>query len=190
MEKEIQRMKTHILIYEGFAHFEVMLASYLMKTAGDIVTVGVEGTPVASYEGFQLIPHLKLGEIDPREIDVFLVPGGDAAELEGCGKLHELLAELDRRKKIVGGICSGTLQLAKAGILKNRKYTTTLDTAAHAEFEPQHYIDRNTVTDGNVITAKAAGYVDFALELGTLAGIYKDEADYRETIDFFKYFKS
>lgn len=183
-------MKTYILIYEGFAHFEVMLASYLLKTTGEIVTVGLNKNQITSYEGFQLVPHEALSEIEIRDVDVFLVAGGDPAELAEHAELHRLLDDLDQQGKIIGGICSGTLQLAKAGILKNRKYTTTLDLTANPEFESEHFIDQNIVIDGHIITAKAAGYVDFGLELGTLAGIYRDEADRQETVDFFKHFNS
>jgi hypothetical protein len=48
----------------------------------------------------------------------------------------------------------------------------------------------NVIRDGNILTAKPNGYVDFALELGRMMDIYQDEADLQETIDFFKYFKS
>ncbi|WP_175406469.1 hypothetical protein [Bacillus sp. FJAT-27264] len=46
------------------------------------------------------------------------------------------------------------------------------------------------MVDRNIVTALPNGYVDFALELGKLMNIYKDKADYQETIEFFKYFKS
>lgn len=42
--------------------------------------------------------------------------------------------------------------------------------------------------DGNIVTAKACGYVDMALELGKIFKIYEDEADYRETVDYYKKF--
>lgn len=32
-------------------------------------------------------------------------------------------------------------------------------------------------------------YVDFALAVGKAADIFVDEADYQETVDYFKYFK-
>lgn len=32
-------------------------------------------------------------------------------------------------------------------------------------------------------------YVDFALAVGKAAEIFADEADYQETVDYFKYFR-
>lgn len=43
--------------------------------------------------------------------------------------------------------------------------------------------------EGNLITAKANKYVDFAIELGKVMDIYRDKEDLEETIQYFKLFK-
>ncbi len=43
--------------------------------------------------------------------------------------------------------------------------------------------------DGNVITARANAYADFAIEAGKALDLFEDETDLQETIDFWKYYK-
>ncbi len=183
-------MKTYILIYKDFAHFEVILSSYFLKTKGEIVTVGLSDQQVTSVEGFNIVPHMSIADVAVEDVDVFIIPGGEPANISGCSKLCELIIKLNENNKIIGAICSGVLHLARAGILNNRNYTTSLDLSEYNDFPCGNFIDTNVVVDNNLITAKASGYVDFAIELGKLAEIYEDEADLKETIDFFKYFRS
>ncbi|MDW2797729.1 hypothetical protein RZO55_09115 [Clostridium boliviensis] len=44
--------------------------------------------------------------------------------------------------------------------------------------------------DGNIVLSPGNEYVDFALAIGKAANIYKDEADYQETITYFKLFQN
>ncbi|MBT2291766.1 DJ-1/PfpI family protein [Paenibacillus albidus] len=107
------------------------------------------------------------------------IPGGETADLVHHTGLLDLIRTLHAAGKGIGAICGGVSVLRAAGILENKAYVDN-------ESSPE---SPNVVADGNIITAKANGYVDFALEIGRLMNIYKDQADLQETIDFFKYFK-
>ena len=41
----------------------------------------------------------------------------------------------------------------------------------------------------NIVLSPGNEYVDFALAVGRAADIFTDEADYQETVDYFKYFR-
>ena len=183
-------MKTFVVIYDTFAHFEVILASYLLKTKGEIITVGINEDMVTSWEGYKIIPDTTIDKVVLDEVDVFIVPGGDPSKLFECSDFYTLINELSKNNKVIGGICSGTIHLAKANVLNGRKYTTSLDVNEYKEFCSSGYIDKNVVVEDNIITAKATGYVDFAIEIGKMMDIYEDENDLKETIKFFKEFKS
>lgn len=182
-------MKTYIIIYEGFAHFEVMLASYFLKTQGDIITIGINEKPVISCEGYKIIPDITIGEVKADDLDVLIIPGGDPDEISHSNQLYNVLREVNEQEKVIGGICSGVYHLAKAGILEDKDYTSTLDINELSRVEPSRFKNENYVVDGNIITAKANGYVDFGIELGRIMDIYQDGDDLKETIDFFKFFK-
>lgn len=182
-------MKTYIIIFPGFVQFEVTLASYLLHTKGDIITVGFDKEPVVSYEGFRVIPDIELNEMITDEVDCLIIPGGKIEDLFNGSDFYNKIYELNSRKKIIGGICSGVYHIAKSGVLNGKGYTTTLNVSEYREFDAAVYRDQLCVIDENIVTAKANGYVDFGIELGKVMNIYEDEHDLIETIEFFREFK-
>lgn len=183
-------MKTYVLIYEDFAHFEVILASYLLKTKGEIITVGINKDVVISTEGYKIVPDIIIDNVVINDVDVLIIPGGDPNKLYEYDGVYKLISKIYEKNKIIGAVCVGPIHLAKASVLNGKKYTTSLDVSEYNEFDSSKYVDENVVVDGNIITAKASGYVDFAIEMGKVMDIYEDENDLMETIQFFKYFKS
>ncbi|MEK3789157.1 DJ-1/PfpI family protein [Paenibacillus sp. FSL K6-1230] len=173
-------MHTHVLIYNGYVSFEIMLATYLMKTKGDIVTVGLSREPVRSYEDLVVMPSTSLEEINVAEIDLLIIPGGDTSALLEHTRLAALVQELDKQEKFIAAICSATDLLQHYGILEGR----------HAVTNAATHIEDLVRVDRNLITARANGYADFAIELGRMLNIYKDEADLEETIQYFKYHRN
>jgi putative intracellular protease/amidase len=85
-------------------------------------------------------------------------------------------------------ICGLSAMLAKAGLLKDKKFTTSEPVEEFEDFADGVYIDSNVIVDGNIVTAKGNGYVDFALTLGKVMDIYEDEKDYEETVRYFREF--
>lgn len=182
-------MKTYIFIYEGFAHFEVVLTALIQKSASEIITVGLDHKMVTSTEGFQTVPHMALSEVDLDQVDLFVIPGGDPHVLGDQEALYTCLRYLDKKKTPIAAICAGPVQFAKAGILKGRNYTTSSDIKAYDGFEAGHYMKQSVVVDNHMITAKGSSYVDFAIEIGKVLDVYENEEDLNETINFFKYFQ-
>lgn len=183
-------MKTYILVYEDFAQFEVILASYFLKTRGEVITVGLTDNVVTSSEGFKIVPDITIDEVVAKEVEVFLVPGGNPFNIFEYSKVYEILRELNAMNKTIGALCAGVIHLGKAGVLTNKSYATSIDLNDFKDLASQGYIDKNVVIDGNIITAKATGYVDFAIEIGKMHNIYENEEDLKETISFYKHFGS
>lgn len=182
-------MKTFVLVYESFVQFEVILTCLFMRTKGDIVTVGIDGEHVTSQEGFMVKPHIRLSDMNPDEVDLFVIPGGEHVNIYGNPLLTKTLRVLNQKGKVIAAICSGPVHLAKAGILDGKKYTSYNLPERKDDFKRAEYMDANLVVDGNIVTAKAVGYADMALELGKIMGIYKDKADYRETVEVYRNYK-
>lgn len=183
-------MKTYILVYESFANFEVVLASHFLKTEGEIITVGLSKEPVHSGEGFTILPDVTVAEVDPKEVDALIIPGGRPDVLEEADDLLALIKAAQDNDAAIAAICSGVLQLARAGILVGKKFTTTLNHEDYDAFEGATYINEPLTLADNIITAKANAYVDFALTLGEMMDIFGDDDDYEATVEFFKFFKS
>jgi putative intracellular protease/amidase len=92
----------------------------------------------------------------------------------------------------VSAICAGPQYLAKAGILDNHKFTTTLtveyfESQGKKDFFPRHnYLKQNLVRDGNVITAVGNAFVDFAIEIGDWFKLFENQQEKEETLKHFK----
>lgn len=168
-------MKFHVLIYDGFVSFEIMLATYLLKTKGDMVTVGLSTDPVTSYEGFKLIPSVSISELRADDIQLLLIPGGDIQEIQSHSALNTLVNRLDQRNAYIATICTASQLLDMERLSAEQKRQLTNPAGVTIE--------------GNLITAKANKYVDFAIELGKVMDIYRDKEDLEETIQYFKLFK-
>ena len=85
------------------------------------------------------------------------------------------MQELKAQKTLIAGICAGVDILDEAGVLQDVVST-------HSE-------DLDVANDGNVITSRANGYVDFAIEVAKELNLFESETDLQETIDFWKYHK-
>lgn len=123
---------------------------------------------------------MTIDELKIEEVDLLIIPGGNPDAVKETGKLYKCLRELNERGVVIGALCSAPVHLAKAGVLKGKRYTTSLPVNEFTEFETENYKDENVIVDHNIVTAKASGYVE----------IYKDEDDLLETIRFFKYFNN
>ncbi|MDP4093404.1 MAG: DJ-1/PfpI family protein [Bacillota bacterium] len=182
-------MKTFVLVYEGYVQFEIVLACYLMKTKSRIITVGLDSAPVNSYEGFKVLPQISLAELDTEKADIFIMPGGNPEPLLGCSRLKDTVSRMNSGGTILAAICSAPLILARAGVLSGKKFTTSLPVDEFTSFSKGIYTGQDVEIDGNILTAKANAYVDFAIEAGKMLGIFRDNQDLNETIQYFKYFK-
>ncbi|RAW19440.1 thij/pfpi family protein [Paenibacillus taichungensis] len=183
-------MKTYILLFEGYVSFEIMLASYFMKTQGDIITVALEKGPLQSYEEFSVNPSVLLNEIDPSEVDLFIIPGGDVTGMLQRPDLMYFIKALNERKTPIAAICAGTLLFGQAQILESRSFTTNAESEMRAVTAQGEYVNEGVVVDGYIITAKASAYVDFGIEIGKVMNIYSGPEDLEETIQVFKYFNA
>lgn len=165
-------MKYHVLIYNGYVSFEIMLATYFLKTKGNIVTVGLSRDPVKSCDDFTVLPDLDIHELDVNDVNLLLIPGGELERIQDHSRLQHIVQQLMINGKVVAGICSAAV------------WVRTMQQQS-GTFVP--FIQRNGVEiAGNVITAPPQRYADFAIELGKVMDIYQDEADLEETVRFFK----
>jgi cyclohexyl-isocyanide hydratase len=147
--------------------FSLLMANVLLiskDTAPVRTNVGIMVQPTATFENC------------PRDLDVLFVPGGLKGTVACMAdqQVLDFLADRGKRARYVTSVCTGSLVLAAAGLLKGFRATShwwvrdllplmgaTLDLARVVE-------DRNRITGGGV----TAG-IDFGL---TLAARLADEA--------------
>lgn len=162
----------YLLVVDGFADWEAAHAVAELRRDGHyrIESAGLSPSPVISMGGISVLPSITLREIDPGDVAVLILPGGDrweSAPIES--DLEEFLNRLDMQQVPIAAICAATVAISRAGLLKGRRHTSNgLDyLRAHvADYaEAANYVDAPAVRDRGLITASGLADVEFAREL-------------------------
>jgi putative intracellular protease/amidase len=186
----------YVVIFDGFADWEPAHALAELRRWGKrtIRTVGFAGTPVVSMGGLRVMPDLELASVRPEDVELFVLPGGDLWQSGAYPRsaVESLIAELLAAGTPIAAICAGTLALARARVLDDRRHTSNmrsyLPTYAAEYSGGTHYLDVPAVSDRHVITASGLAAVDFARAIFAELGIFtaKNEALW---FDMFKHGK-
>jgi putative intracellular protease/amidase len=112
-------------------------------------------------------PTSVIAAVDPSDVAVFILPGGDRWENQSLEpELGDLLHELDRRGVPIAAICGATVAIARAGLLRGRRHTSNglryLQEQVPGYAEQDNYVDEPAVRDRGLITASGLADVEFA----------------------------
>ncbi|MEW6277839.1 MAG: DJ-1/PfpI family protein [Candidatus Eremiobacterota bacterium] len=189
------RNVVYLVLFDGFADWEPALATCEIREHGgyDLVTVGFDDSTVTSMGGMQIIPQIRLDQIAVERTVMLVIPGGsrweDTPDLDEDEKLIRLVQLLRGQHVPLAAICSGTLLLGRAGVLKGVRHTSnSLDYLLEnlTDYsEDAYYVDAPAVRHKHVITASGSGYVEFTREILGLLRIY-DESALEVWYDLFK----
>lgn len=178
-------MTNYILIYNDCCFYEIVLLGYFMRysSMGEQPcsycmaepTNRAHGKTIHTAEGFCVQADICLKDIDPNEVKSLIIPGGDITHIMG-DELSSFLHSLNREKTCIAAICAGVSVLEEYGFLEGKNSIKTEEGLA--------------VSDGLLVTARPNGYVDFAVETGKAIGLFMDDTDIEETLEFFKYHKT
>lgn len=168
-------MKNVFLVYDDCCFYEIVILNYFMKFTGqDVVICSLNGSAITCIEGYSVNVDMALKDVEIDNIKSLIIPGGHIKTI--CNEeVYELIRDLVKKEIIVAAICAGVDVLENTGVLKDTKST-------HSE-------DTDIYNDKKVITARANAYVDFAIEVAKELNLFKDEADLKETLDFWKFHK-
>jgi len=182
--------KIAVFIYDGFAEFETTLALLLLSEL-EILTIALEKRHYSSGEKQRFLIDKTIDEVDPRSIDLLIIPGGDSSPLYGHEPLKAFIKSMIESGKTVAGICGGSELLAALGLLEGKRCTGNTSGVFPGDLVFPYYkesflSDKSVVTDGNIITAQGQAYIEFAATLAKHMGVIKDEPSRLETINWFK----
>jgi putative intracellular protease/amidase len=162
----------HVLVFDGFADWEPAHALAELRRWGkrSVVVVGFDTEPVISMGGLRVVPDRKLRDIRRSEVEILILPGGDL--WEGTypeAELNRALTDLIAADVPVAAICAGTLAVARAGLLDDRRHTSNMP-GYIAEHVPRYsgvamYEAGPAVSDRGVITASGLAPIEFAREI-------------------------
>jgi len=164
----------YFFVVPGFADWEAAHALAELRRHGgyQVQVVGFTREPVQSMGGVTVQPTRSLAEVDPADVALFLLPGGDRWEQQPLEReLVDVLSTLDARRVPIAAICAATTAIARAGLLRGRRHTSNgleyLKRHVPTYTEAVNYVDAPAVRDGGLITATGLADVEFAREIMT-----------------------
>lgn len=170
---------------DGFEEVEAFTpVDYLRRAGVNVITVAVKGKPVTidgekkilvtGSHNIQFIPDISLenylNEFSENTPDLIFCPGGGKGA-ENLSNTEILLKHIEKafsQERLISAICaSPAVVLGKTNIMKGKKWTCYPDMEGNAKPEYLNgHEDKPFVTDGNIITGRAAGASEqFAMEL-------------------------
>jgi cyclohexyl-isocyanide hydratase len=175
MKSDQSRLEIGMLLYPGLTLLDLIGPQTVFSWFANIHLVWKSRDLIESDTGIGIRPTSTF-ETCPRDLDILFVPGGFGQQaIMNDREVLEFLADRASRAKYVTSVCSGSLLLGAAGLLKGYKATShwaARDGLAAFGAEPvgaRVVIDRNRITGGGV----TAG-IDFGLVV--LAKLRGDDA--------------
>jgi putative intracellular protease/amidase len=158
-----------ILFIDRFADWEygLLAASAVEWFGARALSLTPDGKPVTSARGFLLTPDRSAKVDENTDLDAIAVIGSDQW-VDDPPDISGLLTAIAMRGGVVGGICAGTLALARAGLFDKAKHTSNGRDWIN-EKEPgyagaQNYQDvPHAVADGRIASAPGSAPGTFAL---------------------------
>ncbi len=124
--------------------------------------------PVKTDRGMEIVPTITYA--DCPQLDVVMVPGGPGQQdlMEDQVALGFLQKQAPSLKYLTS-VCTGSLVLGAAGLLKGRRATCHWAALEHLKPLGATPVSERVVVDGNIVTgAGVASGIDFALKLAAI----------------------
>lgn len=175
----------YILLAPGFEEAEALVPADLLRRANiETALVSVTGKPVPGSHGITVVADIALEDVDLSKADMVVLPGGGLG-YKNLGKeprVERLVKEAAEKGLWVAAICAAPTLFGKWGLLTGK------DAVCYPGMEEgltgaQARMDQRFVTDGKIITGRAAGSAfEFGLSLiEALAGEEK-AGDIRDSV--------
>jgi len=143
--------------------------------------------PVKSVGGFRIVPDYSFASM-PKDYAALVLIGGYGWQSDVADSLAPIVKDAIDRKIVVGAICNAASWMAKQGFLNNVKHTgnglAQLKLWGGKFYTNEGgYVNKQAVSDGNIVTANGTGHLEFACELLKLL-----QNDTPEMIGRYEYF--
>ena len=148
-------MHIAILTFDGFNELDSLIALGILnrvRQPGWHVSLASPSETVTSMNGVRLHRQAALDEIE--SFDAVLVGSGiKTREIAEDASVMQILARLDAERQLIGAQCSGTLILAKLGLLNGVPGCTDLTTRPWVQEAGIEVLEQPFFARGNLATA-------------------------------------
>lgn len=168
-------MRVVAFLQPGMADWEAgFVLAYAREYLGaEVLTATPDGKPVTSIGGLRVSADTAFNTVDLDSADALVLIGSDAWLEVRDETFFAFLRQAQTRDLVIGGICAGTVPLARAGLFDGRAHTSNSREwlAENAEGYPGGDFYRDVpcaVRDGRLVTAPGPAPATFAAEIGRL----------------------
>jgi putative intracellular protease/amidase len=169
--------KIALIVYPHFSMQEIATLSGLFRWyfSSPTVVFSKNLEPVLSEEGIQVLPEKTYEQFDIKDYDCLILPGcSDLRESIGDEALMGFIRQFKQHPDfVIGAICSSPIYLARAGVLKDRKFTSSLFVEMIERFpfiQKENAVFAPVVEDGSIVTATGDFYREFAIAVARKVG--------------------
>ena len=157
--------KAILFLTDGFEEMEAIVPADILRRAGvEVCLVSITGDMIVtgSHDIKVTTDNLLTGNVDA---DMLILPGGPGAvKYIENQMLIDALLEHNNQGGYIAAICAAPVTLGKLDLLKDK--TATCYPAMKEQLIVSVYKSDAVITDGNIITARAAGAsAEFGLKL-------------------------
>lgn len=184
-------MKKEVILafLNDYADWEIAFIAPLLnggtepgRSKYSIKTFSITSEPVVSIGGLRVLPDYDIDSLPDDYAGIILV-GGMSWFTPETKKLIPVIMDAASKGKMIAGICNASVFLGSLGLLNNIRHTSNtleyLKLFAGPEYcGEDYYENRQSVRDGNIITANGTAYLEFCRDI-----LYALEADTEEKIE-------
>ncbi len=161
----------YLIVFDGFADWQTAHACAMIqdREGRSLRTAAPSHHSVLSWGGLRVKPDVELAEVRAEDACMLIVPGGALWETGQPEAVTAVLRTFRSADIPVAAIGSGTLTLARAGLLGSTRHTSEglyyLKNQVPEYRDDAYYVNVLGVSDNGLITANGAGEVEFAHEI-------------------------
>lgn len=148
----------YLILGEGFEESEAIIPCDLLRRAGvEVRLAGIGGLEIPGSHGIVVRADCAAETAALTDAEMIILPGGlgGVRSIQGCGPVLEAVRTLYAAGGFVAAICAAPTILAQLGIIEGRR--AVCYPGMEAQMGGAVMCDADTVTDGRVITGRAAG---------------------------------
>ncbi len=149
--------KAAVLAEDNYENLELWYPVLRLREAGATVTiVGPKaGETYKSKEGYSAKADISMDDARAADFDAVIVPGGYAPDkMRRYPAMLRLVREAFEQGKVVASICHAAWVPISAGIVKGKTMTCVSAIKDDLINAGAHYVDKEVVVDGNVISSR------------------------------------
>ena len=173
--------KIAIVLTEGFADWEYALIG---GTGGpffgfDVQYFSPKIGQISSQGGLNVIISKNLDQLSAWQPNVIVIVGGTIWETVDAPDISDLLRVQYESGAHIGGICGGTLAVARSGLLDGGSHTSNnadflKNNAVNYKGSAHYQVSASAVSSGRIITAPGTAPTSFASAVLAAAGLPKE----------------